>query len=39
MSFKDLFDFGKRRNLKEAAVFYVFYTGLFLLVSTAFGWR
>lgn len=37
MQLKDLFDFKKQRNLKEAAVFYVFYTGIFLLVTTLLG--
>lgn len=35
--FKDLFDFGKTRSPKEAAVFYLVYTGAFLLVSTLLG--
>lgn len=35
--FKDLFDFGKTRTLKEAAVFYIFHTGVFLLVTTLLG--
>jgi len=37
MSFKDLFDFGKQRTIKEAAVFYVFHTGVFLLVTKVLG--
>lgn len=37
MSFKDLFDFKKQRNVKEAVIFYVFYTGMFLLVTTVLG--
>lgn len=39
MSFKDLFNFKKERNFKEAAVFYVFYTGMFLLLSTVLGFN
>ena len=39
MSFKDLFDFKKQRTPKEAVIFYVFFTGMFLLVSTVMGWR
>lgn len=37
MSFKDLFDFKKERTVKEAVIFYVFYTGMFLLVTTVLG--
>lgn len=35
--FKDLFDFGKDRTIKEAVLFYAFHTGVFLLVTTALG--
>lgn len=28
--FKDLFDFGKRRTLKESVGFYIFYVCVFL---------
>ena len=31
--FDDLFDFGKKRSLKQSVGFYIFYAGLFL----AFG--
>ncbi len=33
---QDLFNFSKRRNWKEAIVFYLFYAGAFALVSLAF---
>lgn len=35
--FKDLFDFGKTRTIKEAAFFYAFHTGVFFLVTTVLG--
>ena len=28
--FDDLFDFGKRRTLKQSVGFYIFYAGIFL---------
>ncbi len=31
--FSDLFDFGKKRTLKESVGFYVFYVALFLGIS------
>jgi hypothetical protein len=34
---KSVFDFSKRKGLKEAAMFYLFYAGLFLAVSFALG--
>lgn len=35
--FDDLFDFGKKRTLKQSVGFYIFYVGIFILVSTAMG--
>ncbi len=31
--FNDLFDFGKKRTLKESIGFYIFYVALFMGVS------
>lgn len=30
---RNLFDFNKKKTLKEAVIFYVFYVGCFVLVS------
>ena len=35
--FDDLFDLGKRRTLKQSVGFFLFYTFLFLGVSTLIG--
>lgn len=32
--FDDLFDFGKRRTLKQSVGFYLFYAAIFLGIST-----
>lgn len=34
---KDLFDFSKQRSGKDAALFYVFYVGCFILLTIALG--
>lgn len=34
---RDLFDFSKRRTVGEAAVFYVFHVGCFIILAIALG--
>lgn len=36
-TFKDMFDFSRRRSGKEAIVFFLFYVGCFALLSLALG--
>lgn len=36
---KDMFDFSKKRSVKEAVVFFLFYVGCFTLISLALGFE
>jgi len=36
---KNLFDFNRKRNLKEAVVFYLFYIGCFIIVNAVITGR
>lgn len=35
--FDDLFDFGKKRTLKQSVGFYLFYASIFMVMSMALG--
>jgi len=35
--FKDLFDFKRQRTPVEAVGFFIFYAGIFIVVSAVFG--